>query len=512
MLMKLFRVMVVGLSVLTSSGAYAMSCPDSLHSESNPASLAYTTYILDTNILLEKPAAFLDYRAGETVAITEQTLRELENKKTDLKLGWAAREFFRLFNLNTGSKALSGKVLLDNGSSLEILTIGSITEQSPEALRQLDVGPAANPDNRILAAMLQYRFQNPEEKILFVTHDQAFGVMARIQDFNIGRLNDQHTPVVPVSEQELSYTGMKKYLLPEERFQELFSHGDEKSWRVSVEDPSLFYDNQFVIIREGNEASGEAPVALRYKSADQSLHGLKVSSQGKIKNIKPKNLEQRMALELLMDPSVTAVTMFGIPGSGKTLITMAAALQQHEKKIYDKIFYAKPYKHTGGEDELGFLKGDFDEKTGAWHESFVDNLEPIYGSVEIANLKRKFGDKPNEILRNYGMEPLKIGYSRGRSISKAMIIIDEAQNLTPIQLKTLLTRIGEGSKVVLMGDLGQIDLGNVRNPEASPFFKIVNSEAFKKSALSGHTMLIEGLRSPTTDLFNDVFKEIEGGK
>ena len=90
------------------------------------------------------------------------------------------------------------------------------------------------------------------------------------------------------------------------------------------------------------------------------------------------------------------------------------------------------------------------------------------------------------------------------------MIIDEAQNLTHIQLKTLLTRVGEGTKIILMGDLGQIDLTSLRNPEASPFFRLVNSETYKESALSGHTLLVEGLRSPTTDMFSAAFDEIEG--
>jgi PhoH-like ATPase len=263
------------------------------------------------------------------------------------------------------------------------------------------------------------------------------------------------------------------------------------------------------MVREADAESQTGPIILRYKAADQSLHGLKIQQNSNIKNIRPKNLEQRMALDLLMDKSVTAVTLFGKPGSGKTLITMAAAIQQLEKNVYDKIYYAKPYQHTGGEDELGFLKGDFDEKTGPWHDSFVDNLEPIFGAGMVAGLRTRMGNKPNDILRNFGMEPLKLGYSRGRSIAKALIIIDEAQNLTHIQLKTLLTRIGEGSKIVLMGDLGQIDLRGISSENASPFYKVVNSDAFKNSALTGHTLLIEGLRSPTTDLFDQVFKEIE---
>jgi PhoH-like ATPase len=505
--MKLLQVLVIGIFVLNPRIAMGMSCPESLLPDSSTSPSAFTTFVLDTNVLLEKPSAFLDYGNGQTVAITEQTLRELDSKKTDPRLGWAAREFFRLFKASTGDGSLSRRISLENGSTLELLTVGPIGSRSPVALRQLDLDSRSNPDNRILAAVLQYHHANPKEKIILVTHDSAFGVLARLNDIPVG------TPVGPglkiriPKDEELTYTGFKKHILPDEELQQLFTSTDERSWKYRVEDPSDFYDNQFVLVREAEEGVG--PIILRYKSSDQSLHGLKIHQNETIKNIRPKNLEQRLALELLMDRTVTAVTLFGKPGSGKTLITMAAALQQLDRNVYEKIYYAKPYQHTGGEDELGFLKGDFDEKTGPWHDSFVDNLEPIFGSSQITALRTRMGSKPNDILRNFGMEPLKLGYSRGRSISNAIIIIDEAQNLTHIQLKTLLTRIGEGSKIVLMGDLGQIDLKQVTSQNASPFFKVVNSEAFKKSALTGHTLLIEGLRSPTTDLFDLVFKEIE---
>ncbi|NDF14093.1 hypothetical protein EB061_02075 [bacterium] len=502
--MRIISWFVLGLQVCSIASAVGRDpCPELLARE-------VTTYVLDTNILLTKPNAFLDYAEGQQVAITEQTLRELESKKADLRLGVSAREFFREFKKTTGEGSLSEPITLPNGSTLLILTLDEVTSESPHALRSLDVGPSGNPDNKILGAMLQYRARNPGRNVVFVSNDEAFRVVARVHDFQIGRIEESARSVVILADEEISYTGLSKHSLPEGRLQEMFQMGDATRWKVKIEDPSRFYDNQFVTVVEGDAAAGTAPVVLRYKSADQSLHGLKITPKTYVTNIKPKNLEQRMALELLMDRNVTAVTMFGKPGSGKTLMAMAAAFEQYDKKVYEKILYAKPYKHTGGEDELGFLKGDFDEKTGAWHESFVDNLEPLFGIEKVKSIKAKIGDKPNEILRQFGMEPLKIGYARGRSIAKAIMIIDEAQNLTHIQLKTLLTRVGEGTKIILMGDLGQIDLTSLRNPEASPFFRLVNSETYKESALSGHTLLVEGLRSPTTDMFSAAFDEIEG--
>ena len=507
--MKVLRVLVLGFWFLSPSFAKAMSCPESLLPEQGSPHRPYTTFVLDTNVLLEKPSAFLDYAEGQTVAISEQTIRELDSKKTDSKLGWAAREFFRLFNASAGEGSLGRRIPLENGSTLELIEIGTVDANSPASLKRLDLSPSGKKDDKILAAMLQYRLSHPGERMVLVTHDSGFGVIARINDFAVGKPDQSGLKIRIQKDEELSYTGFKKYILPDESLQALFTSADERGWTYKVENPSEFYDNQFVLVREADAELQTGPIVLRYRESSQSLDGLWIRQNEAIKNIRPKNLEQRLALELLMDRSVTAVTLFGKPGSGKTLITMAAALQQLERNMYEKIYYAKPYQHTGGADELGFLKGDFDEKTGPWHDSFVDNLEPIFGSGQINALRARMGSKPNDILRNFGMEPLKLGYSRGRSITKAFIIIDEAQNLTHIQLKTLLTRVGEGSKIVLMGDLGQIDLKGISSENASPFFKVVNSESFKKSALSGHTLLIEGLRSPTTDLFDAVFKEIE---
>jgi predicted ribonuclease YlaK len=161
-----------------------------------------TTYVLDTNILLTKPSAFLDYAEGQQVAITEQTLRELESKKTDLRLGVSAREFFREFKKATGEGSLAGPITLPNGSTLSILTLDEVTSESPHALRKLDLSPTGNPDNKILGAMLQYRAQNPEQNVVFVSNDEAFRVLARVNDFPVGRIEETTRSVVIVSDED----------------------------------------------------------------------------------------------------------------------------------------------------------------------------------------------------------------------------------------------------------------------------------------------------------------------
>ncbi len=496
--------------------ALANVCDDLLHLQA----AGPRVYFLDTNVLLSEPDAFLGFKRGETVVIPEQVIREIEAKKTDSDLGVKAREFFRLLDEHTGAGALKNGVILPNGSKLEFATVSPVTEASPAAIQGLDLTPAGNPDNRILAAMIEYREKNPAADFMFLSHDNAFRILARVNEFPVGRFSEQYRTVVPVSNDELIYSGLKKHILSEQELDEFRTLGT-----MEVSDPSLFYDNQFVILKDqeftlldpykpatpDNQRLVSEAIVARYRSADQTLNHLKVKKTTKIKTILPKNLEQRLALDLLMDPSVTMVSIFGKAGSGKTLLTMAAALEQLDKKVYEKIYYAKAHELVGGKDKLGFLKGSYDEKTGPYHESFVDNLEVIFGLNQVAALKKRLNNSPNDVLREFGMEPIKILYSRGRSITKSFIIIDEAQNLTAQELKTLGTRVGEGSKIVLMGDLGQIDLAGTRGPHMSAFLKAVNSEAFKRSEISGHIQLMEGLRSKTTDLFNDIFEEIDRG-
>jgi PhoH-like ATPase len=408
---------------------------------------------------------------------------------------------------------------LSNGSRLEIARLSPVNGKSSADLRSLDLSPNANPDNLILGSMIEYRQKNPKAKILFLSNDNAFRVQARVFEFPVGKFNEQYNTVLPVSDEELMYSGLKKNILKDEELAEFRAHG-----KFHVQNPAGFYDNQFVILKDQeaemiDPTKGETPenlkvtkeaVVARYRSSDQTLNHLTVKMNSKISNIFPKNLEQRLALDLLVDPAVTTVTLFGKAGSGKTLLSMAAALHQVDKKVYQKIYYAKAYELVGGKDKHGFLKGSYDDKTGPHHESFVDNLETIYGHDRILAARKRYNNSTNDVLREFGFEPIMISYSRGRSITKSVIIIDEAQNLTAQELKTLGTRVGEGSKLILIGDLKQIDLAGVRGQQASAFYKVVNSDAFKKSDLSGHVMLIGGLRSRTTDMFSDIFDEIEG--
>ena len=516
--MKFIR-LIVFFGVLVSTTSFA-SGDDGFNCDKGSKKTAALTYILDTNVLLHEPNAFLAFKDGETVVLPAQVITEMEKKKTHPELGMAAREFFRLFDFHTHGQPLNEGVRLSNGSSLKVASFKRPKGRPSDLIASLDLTPGSNPDNLILATMIQYRSQHASENIMFLSGDNAFRIQARVYDFQVGKFNEKYDTAVPVSDEELVYSGLKKYILSETDYQEFKAHGSN----FKVNDPKGFYDNQFVMVKDQelskidknldwspeNTRIQSLPVIARYRASDQTLNRLKIKKTSKVQGIVPQNVEQVLAFDLLLDPMITTVTLFGKAGSGKTLLTMAAGLEQKEAGKYDKILYAKAYEHVGGKDKHGFLKGTYDEKTGPYHESFVDNLETIYGFDRVQAARKKTGDHTNNILREFGMDPMKITFSRGRSVDNAFIIIDEAQNLTAAELKTLGTRVGKGSKLVLMGDLKQIDLAGVRGASGSAFFKVVNTERFKNSDLSGHIMLVGGLRSRTADLFSDIFDEIEG--
>jgi PhoH-like ATPase len=242
----------------------------------------------------------------------------------------------------------------------------------------------------------------------------------------------------------------------------------------------------------------------RYNAATASLQPLQRAPKAKLGRIQPRNREQTFALDLLLDPSIQLITLVGKAGTGKTLLALAAGLHQvADERLYERLLVTRPVISLG--KEIGFLPGDLDEKMGPWMQPIIDNLDFLLGgSEEEGRGAARAGGSHRGPRSNWtdlkGMGLLEveaISYIRGRSIPRQFMVVDEAQNLTPHEVKTIVTRVGEGTKIVLTGDPYQIDNPYV-DAESNGLTWLV--ERFKGQRLAGHVTLLRGERSELAEL------------
>jgi PhoH-like ATPase len=250
----------------------------------------------------------------------------------------------------------------------------------------------------------------------------------------------------------------------------------------------------------------------RVNAAPASLQPLQRATKVKLGRIQARNREQTFALDLLLDPDIQLVTLVGKAGTGKTLLALAAGLNQvADERLYERLLVTRPVISLG--KEIGFLPGDLEEKMGPWMQPIIDNLDYLLGGDEqrggssggssgaSAHGVRPGGHRPRSNwadLKGMGLlEVEAISYIRGRSIPRQYMVVDEAQNLTPHEVKTIVTRVGEGTKIVLTGDPYQIDNPYV-DAESNGLTWLV--ERFKGQVLAGHVTLQRGERSQLAEL------------
>jgi len=427
-------------------------------------------FVLDTNVLLHNADAIHVF-GDNTVVLPMEVIEELDRfKSRNDELGRNARRVIRaLDDLRTRGRLGEG-VRMDNGGTLRIMA------WSPEMEGLLG---GETPDNRIIrtACALQAR----GERVIFVSKD----INARIKADAVG-LDVMDFEKQKVNIDEL-YTGYREIEVPARVIKDFFEGTDE-----GLEGFEL-YPNEFILLVD---AANPKHTALTRVSQNGKLMHLTPRYE-KAWNIKPRSKEQRMALELLMDPVVQIVTLVGKAGTGKTLLALAAALQSTVKlHRYDKILVSRPIIPLG--KDIGYLPGTKEEKISHWMEPIFDNL---------GYLMRGEGGKKGEgvsswkkvenLLNSDVIELEALTYIRGRSIPQQYIIVDEAQNLTPHEVKTIISRAGEGTKMVLTGDPYQID-----NPylDSSSNGLTYTAERLKGEALHGHVTLAKSERSPLAAL------------
>ncbi len=439
---------------------------------------ARRTYVLDTNVLLYDPGSLHAFGDNDLV-LPITVIEEIDRFKRDLnETGRNARSISRTVDQLRSSGSLSRGVPLPGGGTL-MVDLGLDADQLPRNFE-----PNTN-DNRILATVHSLCRKHPRDTVVFVTRD----INMRLKADALGiHAEDYEHAHIRVDEQ---YAGVIEREVPEKQIQELYQRG----W-IGHEESDL-YANQFVILKASDRSDNQSAMA-RFDARQQRL--LKVQRQkDAVWGIYPRNKEQIFALDLLLDDAIRLVTLDGIAGTGKTLLAIACGLQKvADEGAYRRLVVARPIFPLGR--DVGFLPGDISEKLNPWMKPIFDNLELLLNGEDGGDAKRGRGAgapsyQPLIDQKIIEVEPLT--YIRGRSIPRQFLIIDEAQNLTPHEVKTVITRAGDGTKVVLTGDPYQIDNPYVDATSNGLTYVV---EHFKGQGLAGHVTLRKGERSELAEM------------
>lgn len=419
-------------------------------------------YILDTNTVLCNPYVFNLFDNCNFI-ITSELISELDRSKKGFDTSnMNARVFSRLLYDILESNQENKPYIIDKERNVFLLFLDPIFYQDKSL---------PNDDNLINAA--QYlRDKGINASVL--SGDNNLCIKAKFRNINVTRFNADR----PVESNELSKGYSTIDDVSASVFEELFSNPAGIA-NINGIDPM---PNEFFILKNGKQSA-----LAKYNLLPNSYERV---TTGQASNIKPKNVEQIFALDALMNPNIPVVALTGKAGSGKTLLSIAAAIAQKSK--YTQIMISKPIVPMG--NDIGYLPGDIKEKLMPYMQSMMDNIKFVKmqsGKPELIDQLIQSG----KII----VEPLT--YIRGRSLPKVFFIIDEAQNLTRHEMKTIVTRIGEGSKLVLIGDMSQIDIPNMDSRSNGLAHLIRN---FTGSTLFAHVHLEKSERSQVAELASNV--------
>ncbi len=437
-------------------------------------------YVLDTNVLLQDPNALFSFQDNEVI-IPAIVLEEIDSKKRLAdEIGRNARHVSRLLDSLRAKGSLSEGIELETGGLIKV----ELNHRSFSKLQ--DVFAEITNDNRILAVALNYHLENPDKEnkpVIIVSKDTLVRIKADVlgitaQDYLTDRI---------VAENDI-YTGNMNMFVHPSLIDEFYTFRF-----LSI--PALklsytLYPHEFVILRD---EMGSSKSALVKVNADgKRLEPLYLNNEP-IWGISARNAQQRMAFELLLNDDISLVTLSGKAGTGKTLLTLAAGLMKVEDDHkFKKLLIARPVVPMG--KDIGYLPGEKEDKLRPWMQPIYDNLEFLFDTKKSSDI--------DKILAGMGSIQVEaLTYIRGRSIPGQFIIIDEAQNLSKHEVKTIISRAGEGSKIVLLGDPDQIDHPYL---DASSNGLTYVVEKFKQESVSGHVTLERGERSHLAQLAADL--------
>ena len=430
--------------------------------------------VLDTNVLLHDPNAIFAFEE-HLVVIPIYVIEEIDRFKRDLsELGRAARTVGRLLDDLRGEGKLAEGVELSSGG---ILRVAFTTRTLPPELQN-----DHSVDNRILAVALDEQEKAPDDETILVTKDvnlriraDALGLQAEDYDAERVEITELYSGVV-----EIDATG--------EQIDEFYSQG-----KLALPDP-YYHPNEFVHLRDPTNLSHTALGKVHL--GDRTVVPIRRIKDG-VWGVRPRNKEQSFAFDLLMNDEINLVTLVGKAGTGKTLLAIAAGLHKvTEEDVFQRVLVSRPVFPLGR--DIGYLPGDIEEKVSPWMQPIFDNVEFLMG---LSKAEKRNGRSHRELidLGILKIEPLT--YIRGRSIPNQYLIVDEAQNLTPHEVKTIITRAAHGTKVVLTGDPYQID---------NPYIDSTNNglvhtvNRFRGERIAGHVTLMKGERSELAELASNL--------
>jgi PhoH-like ATPase len=432
------------------------------------------TFVLDTNVLLHNGDSLMAFKDNDVV-IPMAVIEELDRfKKNHDELGRNARYVIRkLDDFRQHGSLLTGVPIFPNDpKSGKLQIICARSTFSEEQLNRI-TDSAINidsADNRILRVAMSLQKERGED-VYFISKDinlrlKADALGLKVMDFERERVEYEHL-----------YAGWKTAETTTAVIDDFYKNKE-------MTDSFNLMTNEFVMLQDPDNTKR---TALGRKYQDGAIRLLNGRSDQSVWNIQARNKEQRMAMDLLLDQDVKLISLVGRAGTGKTLLAMAAALEQVMRlNLYEKILVSRPIMPLG--NDIGYLPGAKDDKLLQWMKPIFDNLDFLFQTTRPNGSSKKI----TELLNSQRLELEAITYIRGRSLANQFIIVDEAQNLTPHEIKTIISRAGEGSKMVLTGDPEQID-----NPylDASSNGLTYSAERLKGLPIHGHITLARSERS-----------------
>ena len=434
-------------------------------------------FVLDTSVILHDHNSIKKFEEHDVV-IPITVLEELDNfKKGNETINFEAREFIRFLDQKSSQETLQDWVPI-NGSSTGLMKVMMYEKlKGPDAEKIFGEEKA---DHRILNTALVVKEQHKGKDVILITKDinlslkaKSLGISAedykndKIRD--VKRLNENVATIESISSSTID---------------KIYAEGRIGFQKILDAEP---FANQCFILKNGSSS-----VLASYNKEEQVVERVnKVSAYG----IKPRNAEQVFGLNAILNPNIKLVALQGVSGSGKTLLALAGALEQ--RRAYRQIFLARPIVPLANKD-IGFLPGDIKSKLNPYMEPLCDNLKMIQGQFENNESEYK---AINQMVETEKLVIQPLAYIRGISISNVFFIVDEAQNLTPLEMKTIITRAGENTKIVFTGDINQIDTPYLDSQSNGLSFLI---DKIRNHPMCSVITLEKGERSELANLANEL--------